>query len=61
YMIDSKVEESTDLVGEFGFDSLTMMELAKAIEKRIGVVFSKGEAATWTTIRSILCSIRDAA
>ena len=58
YQIDSDISPSSDLIGEYGFESITMMELAKHLGKSINVTIPQREAAGWTTVDTIVASMK---
>jgi acyl carrier protein len=58
FKIDSDIGPSSHLIEEYGFESITLMELAKHLSEGINATIPQREAASWTTVDSIVTSIR---
>jgi acyl carrier protein len=57
YGITNDISAETNLIDEFGFESIAFVELAAALGKETGVDIALSHAAKWTTVQSILGTI----
>ncbi len=55
--INSAIDSETNLIDEFGFESISLVELASALTKETGISIATSQAAKWTTIHSVLGTI----
>ena len=53
YQIKAKLEPGSHLIDEFGFDSISMVELSVELSKRYKKKIPVNQAALWTTVESI--------
>lgn len=56
YQLDLNVNEDTHLIDEIGFDSISMMELAKELGKKTNTKIPFEIIADWSTVGSIVKS-----
>lgn len=57
YGITNSISLETNLIDEFGFESISFVELASALEKETGVNIASSYAVKWSTVQSILGTI----
>lgn len=55
--ISDTVNLETDLTGELGFESISLVELAGLLSKETGVKIKQSQAIQWTTVKSIIESL----
>lgn len=49
----------TDLTGELGFESISLVELASVLSRETGIKVTQSQAIKWTTVNSIVVSLCD--
>ncbi len=54
YGISNSINTETNLIEEFGFESIAFVELAAALGDETGVRIAPIHAAKWTTVQSVL-------
>ncbi len=59
YGIMEAITPETDLTGELGFESISLVELASALSKETGIKVSQSQAIKWTTVSSIAKSLNE--
>lgn len=55
--ITDTINLETDLIGELGFESISLVELANALSKETGIKVNQSQAIKWTTVNSIVLSL----
>lgn len=54
FEISDVINLETNLIDEFGFESISLVELASILAKETGVKIDQSQAIQWTTVNSIL-------
>ncbi len=52
--ISDVINSDTNLIDEFGFESISFVELGGILSKKTGIKIDQFEAIQWTTVNSIL-------
>lgn len=59
FNVSKPISPETNLIDEFGFESLSLVELASQLEQETGVKVKQSEAIQWTTVDSVLRTFCD--
>lgn len=55
--ITNDIELNTNLIDEFGFESISFVELANLLAKETGIKIAVSQAVKWKTVQSVLDTI----